>query len=352
MQEHQYEEEQGDWEPIDDDLPLTRIARLSPALREEAASLSFVDARSLVDAYYGFQKPRVAMRNRLSAAERGEDNPPSVVLTRLHSHVKSFEHHMRGLLQAFAEARPVGQWMLSLYGVGPVLSAGMLAQFDIRKARRPSAFTRFAGMDPSEVWLSPADTKALVKETLGRVSGEASEDDIGLVAKAFNRRPENVTRLFAILGRDEPLPLTVPALIKIVSTRPHKRAAKVLCWNFADCAVKFSGREECYYGQRWADFKQNEVAMNASGKFAEQALAIAKKTPNHKQVAIYKEGRLPDGHVHARSCRLVIKVFLIHLWQVWWELEYGVKPPIGSLDIDGEGTTPEDWAGPPPNWPM
>ena len=336
-----------------DDLSLLKVPRLSRALKDEAAQLGEQEARYLVDGYYAMQKPRVRMSNQLSAGDRGTDTPMFPVLARLHSHTESIEGHIRGLLQAFAEARPVGQWMLSLYGVGPVLSAGILAHFDIREAHRPSAFWRYAGLDPTVEWLGPEQAKAFVADVLGRKSGDIAESDIAMVALPLKRKPEKLLHLFDVLGKDgEPLPMTVGSLVKVVSVRPWNQTAKVLTWKLADCMVRFAGREECYYGHRYLEFKEREVMRNEAGNFAGQAHRIMQEKPNHKQVATYREGRLPDGHVDMRARRRVSKLFLLHLWLVWWELEFGEKPPIGHLDVDGTGATPEDKAGPPPNWPM
>ena len=59
------------------------------------------------------------------------------------------ERQYKNALHAFAKAHPVGLWSLSIPGIGPVISAGLLAHIDIDRAPNVGKLWRYAGLDPS-----------------------------------------------------------------------------------------------------------------------------------------------------------------------------------------------------------
>ena len=92
------------------------------------------------------------------------------------------------------------------------------------------------------------------------------------------------------------------------------------CWKVGESFVKVSGKEDAFYGQLYVERKQQEQERNNLGMFAEQAAAMLARNPKHKQAAIYKTGKLPDGHIHARAKRYAVKLFLAHYFEKGCEL--------------------------------
>lgn len=238
---------------------LEPIMRLSRDLRAAGATLSDKEARFLVDSYYQMQEDRIRDDGQI----RSMGDEPHAVLAYLGAQHSTLETQIKGALDRYSAAQPIGQWARAQKGIGPVISAGLIANIDIHKAQTVSQIWRFAGLDPTVKW------------------------------EKGQKRPWN------------------PSL-------------KTLCWKIGESFVKVSGHEDAFYGQLYAKTKARMVEENEAGAYADAAAAalVAKKwkadTDARKH---YEAGRLPPAHVHARAKRWVVKMFLSHLHLRWRELE-------------------------------
>lgn len=274
--------------------------RLTKELRETVKLLGPEECRYLVDTYYQRQKDRLRSAGQMRALEQGADRGPeqSSVLEWLHGHEVALEGQLKLALGHYAKAQPVGKWLLDIKGIGPVIAAGLLAHLDIEKAPTAGHFWNFAGLNPGVKW------------------------------EKGKKRPWNA-------------------------------ALKRLCFLIGESFVKQQCREGAFYGEQFAQRKALEILRNDSGEFVEQAQAAtySKSTESWawangcypagicgrltvldvkgrtKLLADEKlkpgEGQpmLPPAHVHAMARRWVVKLFLSHLHEVWFEMHYGTKAP-------------------------
>jgi hypothetical protein len=127
------------------------VQKLSKDLKVAASRLGDTEARFLVDAYYVMQDQRVRTNNRVSSLERAGNIEPHAVLDWLLGQSETLESQVKLALFAYAKSRDLGQWMLSVYGIGPVISAGLLAHVDWTKPTVGHVW-RYAGLDPSCKW--------------------------------------------------------------------------------------------------------------------------------------------------------------------------------------------------------
>lgn len=241
------------------------LQKLSRDLVRAAATLSDQEARYLVDSYYMMQGNRKRAENQMRAMA----DEPHEVLAWAASQADTMETQIRRALQSYAQAQPVGQWLLSTYGIGPVISAGILAHIDIHKAPTVGHIWRFAGFDPSVKW-----------------------------------------------GKGE--------------KRPWNAGLKTLCWHAGQSFMKFSGADECWYGQVYRRRKEQETERNDSGANATAAAAILEEKKFSKSKDAYKAlstGKLPKAQVDARARRYVVKLWLSHLHLVWTWLVLHKLPP-------------------------
>lgn len=244
------------------------IRKLSKDERTAAISLGKDEARFLVDAYYQLQENRI--RNDGQVRSMSKDGEPHAVLQWLADMNRTLENQIRSALDLYSASDPIGRWMRSQKGIGPVISAGLMAHLDITKAETAGAFWSFAGLEPSKTW------------------------------EKGQKRPWNAD-------------------------------LKVLCWKLGESFVKVSGYEDAYYGQVYKARKLLEVERNARGDFADQATAILAKKKFDKSTDAYKAyitGKLPPAHVHARARRYAEKLFLAHLHHKMYEAHYGRPPPL------------------------
>ena len=266
-----------------------KVERLTRELKAEARTMGREQARFLVDAYYQVQDYRKASGNQLSALEQNVDTPPAGILFWLHDHMERIEKRIKSLLEVYADGQDVGRWSLGICGVGPVISAGLLAHIDIRQAPTVGHIWRFAGLDPTVKW-------------------------------------EKKTK------------------------RPWNARLKTLCWKIGESFVKVSGNDDGFYGHIYAQRKLEEQARNEAGQYADQAakkLATTNIGKDTDAYAAYSQGILPPAHIHARAKRVAVKLFLAHWHHVAYESHYGEPPPKPYILTVAGGHTHYI---PPPNW--
>lgn len=262
-----------DWVDPDSDFihgssaDLTELERrLASDVRDAASLLDREQARCLVSTYYGMQEHRMAVRNQersLSKLER-----PTKVLTHFADQLTILEKQMVTALDKYSLSSEVGQWSRGIYGIGPVIAAGLVAHIDITKAPTVGHIWRFAGLDPTVTW-----------------------------------------------GKGE--------------KRPWNADLKVLCWKIGDSFVKVSGKPDAFYGKIYRERKEYELARDERGGNAETA-ARTLETKNFKDAKtkkIYESGHLPPGRLDLRARRYATKLFLAHWHEIAYIAEYGKEPP-------------------------
>lgn len=238
-------------------------------LREAAQKLTVGEARYLVDLYYQIQDFRLATANQIRSLGTGE---PGHVIKWSFAAMEYVENRIKKALDYYTDAEQsgLGPWAKSVYGIGPVITAGLLAHIDLRKCRTVGSIWRFAGLDPTSHW-----------------------------------------------GKGE--------------KRPFNAALKTLCWKAGESFVKFSGSPQCLYGRLYLQRKALEQQRNEAGEYKEQAhkILLAKKIGKDTEAyKAYIEGKLPAGHIHARAKRWAVKVFLAHYYEKGCRLVLKKEPPV------------------------
>jgi hypothetical protein len=265
------------------------MQRLSKDLRTAARQLGRKGARNLTDYYYQIQKFRTMAANEVRASA---DDEPNGVVNWVFENMRRMEDDIKKALGEFAATYNVGQWLQSITGIGPVLSAGFLAHLDITIAKTAAHFWRFAGLDPTVKW-------------------------------------EKKTK------------------------RPWNARLKVLCFKAEDCFVKFQNHKEDHYGKLYVQRKAREQERNEQGLFADQAKGIleAKRFRDDTEAKkAYLQGKLPPAHVHMRAMRWTVKIFLSHLHHVMYVDYFGAEPPVPYSFEKCQGD--HRHFIPVPNWPF
>ena len=244
------------------------VRKLDRDMVEAASALTATEARYLVDSYYAMQGGRIRANNQIRALTTSGEPHESIAWLSTESRV--LEESVRRALDAYSAGHPVGKRMRTVVGVGPVISAGLLAHIDITRAPTAGAIWRYAGLDPTSEW-------------------------------------------------------------KKGEKRPFNAGLKTLCWKLGESFVKTCNHKDSVYGRLYRERKDAEIANNEAGAFADQAKAKLEKFKIGKTTDAYKAysvGKLPPAHIHARARRVAVKMFLSHLHEVWYEVEFGTKPPV------------------------
>ncbi len=351
---------------MSEDETIESVQRMGRDFRVAAKTLGDAEARFLVDAYYTFQEVRKALNNQqkqLEKEEPGKKSEPSEVIKYVGGNAKTLESQMKAALDYYSATHPMGSWMRAHVGLGPVISAGLLAHIDIKKAPTVGHIWRFAGLDPSLAWVGRKRAEKAVAEA----RGGPPPQHIGPVPLKFPTKPA----VLAALGLEESnLPRwiwdtkTSKDLISALSKRPWNASLKLLCWKLGESFTKHQNRPGCYYGQIYAKRKVQEIFKNEAGDFSDQAVATLIKVKIGKSTDAYRwySGQLtaedsqtfwtspigerlnlasklankpgsgvqmlPPQRILLRSQRYAVKLFLSHLHHAWYELEYGKPPPL------------------------
>jgi hypothetical protein len=240
------------------------IIKLTKDLRESVASMTTNEVRYLVDSYYQMQENRLRSAGQIRSME--DPKEPHRVLSWLEDNATVLETQIQKALDYYSASHPVGIWMRSVKGIGPVIAAGLLAHIDITKAPTVGHIWRFAGQDPTSKW----------------TKGEK---------------------------------------------RPWNASLKVICWKIGESFVKVSNHADSDYGFIYRERKAYEAAKNEAGDYAEQAAAVLERTPKHAQRKIYKTGKLPPGHLNSRAKRYAVKQFLSDMHAFWYRHHFQCEPP-------------------------
>lgn len=229
----------------------------------EAKNLQAAQLRLLVSNYYQSQ----IMRKRMDMQIRHLGD------RQLHQITEFAPEAFADIEQQIAKALdkicddPVARWIKSHRGIGPVITAGLLAHIDITRTPTAGGIWRFAGLDPTLKW------------------------------EKGQKRPFN------------------PAL-------------KQVCWHMGQCFMKQSNDPDCYYGHLYRARKKIEIERNESGANGERAKTFFVKPGATKAVKDkLASGQLPDFNIDARARRYAVKMFLSHLHAIWYWSHYNRIPP-------------------------
>jgi hypothetical protein len=261
--------------PDDINTILDPIARLTRDLRSAALTLGDDEARFLVDAYYIMQEDR----KRYFAQERTLEvsQEPNEVIKWFARQSKTLEDQIARALDAYASHHPVGGWLYSVYGIGPVISAGLIAHIDIEKAPNVGHIFSFGGIAGTQNEGTKHLSRAIYRVTYeqpydkDRVLLPELDMPEGFTATYLypddDRKKGDIAALFQVVvegksiptpGNGRPMPLTCEFKEHRVHTgskkwekgqkRPFNADLKTLFWKIGQSFMKFSNVEACFYG--------------------------------------------------------------------------------------------------------
>ena len=106
---------------------------LKADLKKAALIMTAHEARYLVDLYYQIQEFRKSASNQISAMKK--DQEPMAVIDWVFGTTERIEMEIKKALDIYTdhEETGVGAWAKDIIGIGPVISAGLLAHIDISK---------------------------------------------------------------------------------------------------------------------------------------------------------------------------------------------------------------------------
>ena len=297
------------------------VESLDRDIRNAAANISNREARYLVDLYYQMQDDRKRAANQERACNEAEE--PNMLIKWVGRQHHMLEKSLKAALGKYAEGQQLGVWALSHRGIGPVISAGLLAHIDFNRCETAGGIWSFAGLDPNVTWHASAKVASALSVHFGETPSNITNDHIVQACDMYRRKLETIVRYMD--GN-----FKFNELCKAIARQPWNAKLKVLCWKIGESFVKVSGNPESYYGRRYIEYRQEEDKKNEAGQLAEQAADKLRKFNIDKTTDAYKaysQGKLPKAHLFARAKRRTVKLFLSHYFDVGYQLHHGKEPP-------------------------
>ena len=110
---------------------LTPLDKLTRDIKQAGKTLTVREARYLTDLYYQMQDNRIRAAGQIRAMEQEEVKEPHLTLDWVFAQSERLESSIRSVLGEFAKNRIVGAWSQSILGIGPVISAGLIANISL-----------------------------------------------------------------------------------------------------------------------------------------------------------------------------------------------------------------------------
>jgi len=203
-------------------------------------------------------------------------------------------------------------------------------------------------------------TAAALKMAL--VANKPTPEHLAEISKRINRKVESIKKIATIEKGKGKGTITTASLKAALAKRPWNARLKTLCYKLGESFVKVQNLDSDIYGGIFRDRKTLEWERNLNGNFSQQAIEILAEKNFNKTTDAYKwySGKytmeqalgflasettpptmpkagaddgptvqmLPPAHIHARSRRYAVKLFLSHLHGHMYFQEYGEEPPL------------------------
>jgi len=259
------------------------------------------ELRSLVRLYYDIQNFRIGAGNRQYQLDKNEEEnktkkksttKPNVSFEYATAGLKETEEAISKWIKEYVSNDPIGKWLIATKGIGPILAGGLISYIDITKCQTAGSIWKYAGWE--------------------------------------GHRP------------------------------PKKKGVKldynpdfrVLCWKCGESFQKISGvikdsegnpvldekgnvQYKSLYGGLYAEKLKWYIDKNEAGGFAEAAkTALSEKNITASATKeCYESGKLPMAHLISMAKRYAVKIFLSHLFTVWYEYENKKPAPRPFVEV-------------------
>lgn len=132
-------------------------SRFNKSVENDIVKLDGNEIRYLVDYYYQKQEERKTKFSQIRAVKDKSDiggEYKNTALQWLAENSKTEEEQLKKMLDLWSKNTPVGRWMQSIVGIGPVITAGFLCYLDISKAQHAARFYSYVGLNDNNIpWL-------------------------------------------------------------------------------------------------------------------------------------------------------------------------------------------------------
>lgn len=314
------------------DTKLAMVPKYSKRDLKMFASLTDMEVRDAVDDYYAAQNGRIRVEGKLRAYQKEVDDEGiySLYLNMQLQNQMVMESLAKDVLTIFVQNHKAAAWFDKVKGLGPIISANLIANIDIHKAKSAGQIISYFGLaDHKRPWLGSKVVTERVNSVLGnKKNKDITYEDFCMCCNLTKWKPENAIEATDFDGNyifkkenmntgEIEYTFTKDKIIRTLSKRPYNAKMKKTMWLLGESFIKVQNKPDAFYGKLFAERKAEETARSEAGEYREQALKraqeVGKETEAYKY---YIEGKLPPAHIIARAKRWVNTIFLNHLHEV------------------------------------
>jgi hypothetical protein len=313
------------------------VKRLTRDLVKSAETLSKNQARYLVKLYYQQQHNRITSGSQIRDAKKSEE--PHTLMAWFNHEAGVLEGQVLRALSRWTSAHFMGRWAKSIVGIGPVISAGLLANIELEE--KLMVKDEATGMEVEKTIIRSTASSIWAYAGIAQVPVGVCDtcEGSGYMLYLGEDRPHVPRTVYddRETGKD-PCPqcfgagkLTEAPRWEKNQKRPWNAELKVLvAFKMGESFVKVQNNKADFYGQVYVARKALEQKRNANKMFARQAAYILSTKKFNKETDAYKaysQGYLPPGHIHARARRFAAKLFISHYHFMMYRNQFGKEPP-------------------------
>lgn len=324
------------------------------------------EARFFTDCYYQIQNIRLGLENQIRAIMKGMDNQqpiedkenkPGKKKTKILSQnttfmgyivrsVRTIEDSIKCGLEEFTNATYLGNWCKETMGIGPVIASCLMAGLDLKDTPdgkdtyiHATNIWSYCGLnDNNRPWLGREKATNIVKECIEARNGVLDNETVMMIS---GRTQFAYSKIQEAAYNDKKRKWDKEQIIKTCSKVPYNANLKVLMYKIGESFLKSINKEQSLYGRLLVKRRDYEIMKNERGDYADQAKhkleTVNIKKPEVKK--IYQSGKLPAGHILARSKRYATKMFISHLYEAMYYNKYGRLAPQPYILVFDEGHT-------------
>lgn len=341
---------------VNGEIDLSMVESLDKDLKRkilEVSSVPISEVKTLVKQFYQIQDQRKALSEQIRSIENiynspkddesmfgrtkegkapsnpaAKDNNVSLqILYYVLKNMTIIENNIKKALELVVNSSEVGRWLVQITGIGPILAAGLIANFDVRGKQYSSQFISYAGLnDNNRPWLGKEKSTQIVNEVIGNSKDITDE----MVTEISIRTQWKYSYLVSNAYDEKKQKWSKANLIKACSKIPYNADVKKLMFLVGSSFQWKCNSEKSKYGMIFSERRALETKKNENGEYAEYAKKMLSEKNYDKSTETYKclsQGKLSKAHIIMRSLRYTEKIFLSHLFEEMYRVEYDKIPP-------------------------
>lgn len=339
---------------INGEIDLTMVEALNKDLKKQILSVGNVsknEVKTLVKQFYQIQDQRKALSEQIRSIEiiyNDKDNDESnsgktkkekkescpedssISLQILYYVLKNLtilENNIKKALEIVVNSSEVGKWLIQINGIGPILAAGLIANFEVKGREYSSQFISYAGLnDNNRPWLGKEKATKIVNDIVGN-SKEITDD---MVIAISNKTQWKYSYLVANAFDESKGKWNKSDLIKACSKIPYNAEVKKLMFLVGSSFQWLCNNKKSLYGRLFSERRALETKKNEDGEYAAYAEKMLSEKKYDKNTDTYKclsQGKLSKAHITMRALRYTEKIFLSHLFEEMYRVQYDEVPP-------------------------